>query len=374
VFQQYPEPFPLTIRIQVPNPPTVTLQKDEALVKVFATSEVVVSQPNDVETTICLIDVDTELLATFSVDGDKLMIDAKLDKTHLNLRTSNVGNFDVGLLEVLVGKIFDLAFMPAMNAMLGSGVPLPKVLNIDFSNADINVLEDLLVLNRDAATALEEARQKRLSLTQSPARLPSTAPHPHPTGPSLALQSSCRLQPLPPTPPRPRERIQLLPLLASNSTPGQPYGQPPAGERRSPAGLRPHRIHHSLHAAYFALSIKDSTFPAFGASVHEGPSQRVWLFLPSVATLEAPGDCIATTRGRMVLFMTEHCQPPLRTQPMGRKGPQFSSHCVHSALNLANPSCLSFPSHSLAHGESQGSEATSSKSSNLRCQRGCLID
>lgn len=57
VFQQYPESRPLTIRIQVPNPPSVTLQKDKALVKVFATSEIMVSQPNDVETTICLIDV-----------------------------------------------------------------------------------------------------------------------------------------------------------------------------------------------------------------------------------------------------------------------------------------------------------------------------
>ncbi|XP_052037499.1 BPI fold-containing family B member 4 [Apodemus sylvaticus] len=147
VFQQYPESRPLTIRIQVPNPPTVTLQKDKALVKVFATSEVVVSQPNDVETTICLIDVDTDLLASFSVEGDKLMIDTKLDKTSLNLRTSNVGNFDVFILEMLVEKIFDLAFMPAMNAILGSGVPLPKILNIDFSNADIDVLEDLLVLS-----------------------------------------------------------------------------------------------------------------------------------------------------------------------------------------------------------------------------------
>ncbi|XDB56660.1 hypothetical protein AB1E18_010123 [Capra hircus] len=147
VFQQYPESHPLTIRIQVPNPPSVMLQKDQAVVKVFATSEVMVSQPNDVETTICLIDVDAELLAMFSVENDKLMIDAKLDKTSLNLRTSNVGNFDVGLLEVLVGKIFDLAFMPAMNAVLGSGVPLPKILNIDFSNADIDILEDLLVLS-----------------------------------------------------------------------------------------------------------------------------------------------------------------------------------------------------------------------------------
>ncbi|XP_007932913.1 BPI fold-containing family B member 4 [Orycteropus afer afer] len=131
VFQQYPESRPLTIKIQVPNPPSVTLQKDEALVKVFATAEVVVSQPNDVVTTICLIDVTLFFLC----------------RTSLNLRTSNVGNFDVGLMEVLVGKIFDLAFMPAMNAVLGSGVPLPKILNIDFNNADIDVLEDLLVLS-----------------------------------------------------------------------------------------------------------------------------------------------------------------------------------------------------------------------------------
>ncbi|KAB0401922.1 hypothetical protein E2I00_017882, partial [Balaenoptera physalus] len=141
VFQQYPESCSLTIRIQVPNPPSVMLQKDQALVKVFATSMVMVSQPNDVETTICLIDVDTELLAMFSVENDKLMIDTKLDKTRLNLRTSNVGNFDVGRLEVLAGKIFDLAFMPAVNAVLGSGIPLPKILNIDFSNADIDILE-----------------------------------------------------------------------------------------------------------------------------------------------------------------------------------------------------------------------------------------
>uniref|UniRef100_I3M7R7 BPI fold containing family B member 4 n=1 Tax=Ictidomys tridecemlineatus TaxID=43179 RepID=I3M7R7_ICTTR len=149
VFQQYPESRPLTIRIQVPNPPTVTLQKDKALVQVFATSEVVVSQPNDVETTICLIDVDTDLLASFSVDGDKLMIDAKLDKTNLNLRTSNVGNFDVSINRA--GFVFILIFTPSrwgcFSAVLGSGVPLPKILNIDFSNADIDVLEDLLVLS-----------------------------------------------------------------------------------------------------------------------------------------------------------------------------------------------------------------------------------
>uniref|UniRef100_A0A8C5L1T2 BPI fold containing family B, member 4 n=1 Tax=Jaculus jaculus TaxID=51337 RepID=A0A8C5L1T2_JACJA len=121
VFQQYPESRPLTIRIQVPKPPSVMLQKDKALVKVLATAEVIVSQPNDVVTTICLLDVDTELLASFS--------------------SPFLRPLQVSIMEVLVEKIFDLAFMPALNAVLGSGVPLPKILNIDFSNADIDVLE-----------------------------------------------------------------------------------------------------------------------------------------------------------------------------------------------------------------------------------------
>ncbi|KAK1337393.1 hypothetical protein QTO34_002019, partial [Cnephaeus nilssonii] len=194
VFQQYPESLPLTIRIQVPNPPSVTLQKDKALVKVFATSEIMVSQPNDVETTICVIDVDTELLASFSVEGDKLMIDAKLDKTSLNLRTSNVGNFDVGLMEMLVGKIFDLAFMPAMNAVLGSGVPLPKILNIDFSNADIDVLERLSDRRqrRDAAAPEGGRTSPGKARPDSPRPRVPSAPT---TGPSPACRPSSHLPP-----------------------------------------------------------------------------------------------------------------------------------------------------------------------------------
>ncbi|XP_028905389.2 LOW QUALITY PROTEIN: BPI fold-containing family B member 4 [Ornithorhynchus anatinus] len=147
VFQQYPESRPLTIKIRVPEAPTVTLQKDRALVRVLANAEIEVDQPNDVVTTICLLDVESELLATFSVKEDKLMINTKLEKTTLTLKTSNVGNFDVSIMELLVRKIFKLAFLPAMNAMLGSGVPLPKLLDIDFANASIDVLQDLLVLS-----------------------------------------------------------------------------------------------------------------------------------------------------------------------------------------------------------------------------------
>ena len=65
----------------------------------------------------------------------------------------------------------------------------------------------------------------------------------------------------------------------------------PALGWRSPGGLRPLGLHARLHTAHFTLSIKDANFPAVGASLHRGPSLRVWVFLPSMAALGAPGSC-----------------------------------------------------------------------------------
>ena len=46
------------------------------------------------------------------------------------------------VLQMLVAWITtDLTLPTLFTAILGSGVPLPKILNIDFSNADIDVLE-----------------------------------------------------------------------------------------------------------------------------------------------------------------------------------------------------------------------------------------
>ncbi|KAH0619343.1 hypothetical protein JD844_019384, partial [Phrynosoma platyrhinos] len=68
-------------------------------------------------------------------------------RSHLSVASSTLGKFDVSLMEILVGKIFDVAFLPAINNVLGGGISLPKLLDTDFSNANIDVIEDLLVLS-----------------------------------------------------------------------------------------------------------------------------------------------------------------------------------------------------------------------------------
>ncbi|NWX75568.1 BPIB4 protein, partial [Alca torda] len=141
VLKAYPESHELLLKIAVPEAPVVTLKKNKGVIQLTATAEVMVIHPDDVQKSLCLLNIDTSLLAQFSVEDNKLKISVSLEKADLSLVSSSVGGFDVSFLEMLVGQIFDVAFLPAMNSVLGAGVPLPRLLNINFTNADVDVMD-----------------------------------------------------------------------------------------------------------------------------------------------------------------------------------------------------------------------------------------
>nr|XP_021139471.1 LOW QUALITY PROTEIN: BPI fold-containing family B member 4 [Columba livia] len=147
VFRTYPEPRELLLKIVVPEAPLVSLRKNKGVIQLRATAEVMVIQPGDVQESLCLLNIDTSLLAQFSVMDNKLKINVIPERAELSLVSSSIGGFDVSLLETLVGQIFDFAFLPTVNRVLGVGVPLPRPLNIDFTNAKIDIIEDLIVLS-----------------------------------------------------------------------------------------------------------------------------------------------------------------------------------------------------------------------------------
>nr|XP_025036022.1 BPI fold-containing family B member 4 [Pelodiscus sinensis] len=147
VRQRFPESLPLLLKVAISETPRVTLKRDKGLIQLTATVEVLVSQPDGAHQSLCVLNVDAALLAQFSVENNKLKISVRLDKADLSLASSSIGNFDVSLWKPLVGKIFDVAFLPAINSVLGAGIPLPRLLNADLSNADIEVIEDLIVLS-----------------------------------------------------------------------------------------------------------------------------------------------------------------------------------------------------------------------------------
>ncbi|XP_073411359.1 BPI fold-containing family B member 4-like [Dendrobates tinctorius] len=147
VSSMYSEERPLSIMITVPGPPVVKLQDKRGVVTLFVKTEILVCNGDSTKTSLCVLGVDAHLGAQFSVAGDKLKISLSLDSTHLSILSSSVGKFDISVLEGLVGNIFTIVFLPTINTVVGNGIPLPKLMNINFNDAEIDILSDLVVLN-----------------------------------------------------------------------------------------------------------------------------------------------------------------------------------------------------------------------------------
>ncbi|NWR65668.1 BPIB4 protein, partial [Bucorvus abyssinicus] len=150
VFKIYPESRELLLKVAVPEAPVVTLKKNKGVIQLTAAAEVMVIHPNNVQKSLFLLNIDTSLLAQFSVEDNKLKIGVSLEKTGrgradhgtaVALSDHSLSALQVSILEMLIGQIFDVAFLPAMNNVLGAGIPLPRLMNIDFTNADIDVIE-----------------------------------------------------------------------------------------------------------------------------------------------------------------------------------------------------------------------------------------
>ncbi|KAM8996434.1 BPI fold-containing family B member 4 [Ara ararauna] len=157
VFKAYPRSHKLLLEMTAPEAPVVTLKESQGVIQLMATAEVMVNPPG----ALGLLDIDTSLLAWFPVEDNKLKIRASLKKADLSLVSSSIGGFDVSFLDTLTGQILDVAFVPAVNIknlpstsavcairvrkVLGEGVPLARMLSINFSSTDIDVIEVLQI-------------------------------------------------------------------------------------------------------------------------------------------------------------------------------------------------------------------------------------
>ncbi|XP_072263134.1 BPI fold-containing family B member 4-like isoform X2 [Pyxicephalus adspersus] len=147
VAAMYKEERPLVMKISVPSAPMVKLQNKKGIVQLFVRTEVYVSNVDASLTPLCVLGVDAQLQAQFSVRGDKLKISMSVESTHLSIISSSVGRFEVSTLEGFVGNIFTLAFLPSINTVVGNGIPLPKLMNMDFNGGEVDIIDELVVIN-----------------------------------------------------------------------------------------------------------------------------------------------------------------------------------------------------------------------------------
>uniref|UniRef100_A0A8C4TX24 BPI fold containing family B member 4 n=1 Tax=Falco tinnunculus TaxID=100819 RepID=A0A8C4TX24_FALTI len=141
VFKAYPESHELLLKIAVPEAPVVTLMKNKGMIQLMATAEVMVIHSDNIQKSLCLLNI-----VCMKEEPIQIFL-LQFPPPRMARVGVPVDGTCVSLLEGLVGQILDVAFLPATNSVLGAGVPLPRLLNIDFTNADIDIIQDLIVLS-----------------------------------------------------------------------------------------------------------------------------------------------------------------------------------------------------------------------------------
>ncbi|KAM5245911.1 BPI fold-containing family B member 6 [Ctenodactylus gundi] len=172
VAKTYPEPRPLVTQIRINQPPKVTMKPDQSLMHLHGTLEMFATRRRKAPVSLFLLKAHFNLNIQYSVHENRLQMATSLNRASVSVcenqkglppesceylrlprllslsrKSSSVGDFSE---EELAGFITDYlreAYIPAVNDVLQVGLPLPDILGIHYDLAELDVVENALVLD-----------------------------------------------------------------------------------------------------------------------------------------------------------------------------------------------------------------------------------
>ncbi|XP_040186521.1 BPI fold-containing family B member 6-like [Rana temporaria] len=144
------------INIYVKKTPLVTISTSKALLHLYSTMEVVASSPDSEPSLLFVIDLHMNYKIQSSVKENSLHSMFSLDKTFLSVNASSVGDFEVQDLNDFINSVLKEVYSPVINGLTQTAIPLPDIknmLDMDFSNAEIEIDKDLLLLSINICNA-----------------------------------------------------------------------------------------------------------------------------------------------------------------------------------------------------------------------------
>ncbi|XP_004687026.1 PREDICTED: BPI fold-containing family B member 3 [Condylura cristata] len=136
----------LLLSLRVKEAPTITLQNKKATVSIPATIRVQSYQEKEAPEELFDLSGVLTLNAQLSPSATKLHLTLSLERISVKLASSFAHSFDASHLQEWLSDVVRAAYVPKLNADLGVGIPLPKVLNVNFANAALEIIENAVVL------------------------------------------------------------------------------------------------------------------------------------------------------------------------------------------------------------------------------------
>ncbi|KAM5246096.1 BPI fold-containing family B member 3 [Ctenodactylus gundi] len=137
---------PLLLSLRVKEAPTVKLQSRKATISIPATIHVLSSVPRGTPSVLLRLNGVLTLNAQLAPSATKLHISLSLERLSVKLSSSSVHTFDASRLEEWLSDVIRATYVPKLNVGLEVGVPLPKILNVNFANSYVEIIENAVVL------------------------------------------------------------------------------------------------------------------------------------------------------------------------------------------------------------------------------------
>ncbi|XP_048203409.1 BPI fold-containing family B member 3 [Perognathus longimembris pacificus] len=136
----------LMLLLRVKEAPLVTLQSKKATVSIPAAIHVLASVPQGSPEALFQLNGVLVLNAQLAPSATRLHVALSLERLSVKLASSFAQAFDVTRLEEWLSDVLRAAYVPKLNADLEVGIPLPKILNVNFANSVLEIIENAVVL------------------------------------------------------------------------------------------------------------------------------------------------------------------------------------------------------------------------------------
>ncbi|XP_020006909.1 BPI fold-containing family B member 3 isoform X2 [Castor canadensis] len=136
----------LLLSLKVKEVPTVMLQSKKATVSIAAIIHVLSFIPQGTPEALFQLNGVLTLNAQLAPSATKLHISLSLERLDVKLASSFSRAFDASRLEAWLSDVLRTAYVQKLNVDLEVGIPLPKILNVNFANSLLEIIENAVVL------------------------------------------------------------------------------------------------------------------------------------------------------------------------------------------------------------------------------------
>ncbi|KAM8919879.1 BPI fold-containing family B member 6 [Lycaon pictus] len=148
VAKAYPNPKPLMSQIRINKPPKVTMKTGNSHLHLHGTLEMFAARRRGkASVSLFLLETHFNLKIQYSVHENRLQMVTSLDRLlSLSRKSSSIGAFNEKKLTDFITDYLREAYVPVVNDVLQVGFPLPDFLDMDYNLAELDLVENALVL------------------------------------------------------------------------------------------------------------------------------------------------------------------------------------------------------------------------------------